>query len=72
MSLEIIISPRTVSGKSKSFKQERFLLKTEVLSDGYHDIIAVALGWSATQDDDTMEVYEFNLEDFKTDPIFAN
>lgn len=44
----------------------------EALSDGYHELQLVAIGWSTTQDDDTMNVYEFNLDVFKTDPIFAN
>jgi len=44
----------------------------ETLSDGYHDMQLVAIGWSVTAEDDTMNVYEFNLDDFKTDPIFAN
>jgi peptidoglycan hydrolase-like protein with peptidoglycan-binding domain len=45
---------------------------THTDSDGFHQAFLVAIGWSATQDDDTMEVYEFNLDDYETDPIFAN
>jgi hypothetical protein len=32
----------------------------------------VAIGFSTDNEDDTMSVYEFDLEDFNTDPIFAN
>ncbi|MDP4020941.1 MAG: peptidoglycan-binding protein [Candidatus Adlerbacteria bacterium] len=45
---------------------------THTLSDGFHDMQLVAIGFSTTIDDDTMSVYEFDLDDFKTDPIFAN
>ena len=45
---------------------------THADSDGFHDMQLVAIGFSTTQDDDTMSVYEFDLDDFETDPIFAN
>jgi peptidoglycan hydrolase-like protein with peptidoglycan-binding domain len=45
---------------------------THVDSDGYHEMQLVAIGWSTTNEDDTMNVYEFDLEDFDTDPIHAN
>jgi hypothetical protein len=41
-------------------------------SDGFHQMQLVAIGWSTTPDDSTMNVYDFDLEDFDTDPIFAN
>ena len=41
-------------------------------SDGFHDMQLTAIGWSTDNEDDTMNIYEFDLDDYKTDPIFAN
>src|SRR3990167_4759438 len=44
----------------------------DTASDGYHSLHLVGIGFSTTQDDDTMSLYEFDLDDYDTDPIFAN
>src|SRR3989344_5321767 len=44
----------------------------DTASDGYHSLHLVGIGFSTTKDDDTMSLYEFDLDDYDTDPIFAN